>query len=252
MLNALAICINKTKILEFLSPLQLLSHTRWEVFCPLEPKMQFLVVLLSATVAYGAANPGGHEGHIEYQQHEGPHCHDKKDQQCHKIPKQQEHEECYVDYEIIVDVTYVEECEYVTRTYCHEEQESSYHHSRIVGHDSKVVDEYHVDNYGHDDYHKRSADAGGHYYSGPQCEDKKEQQCHKHPHENSRKIPKTTCKKIVDTIYIEECEEIIHTVCEESHQQYHHSQHVAGHESQVVGVSGGHHESYGHDSYGHH
>merc|ERR1711955_146001 len=32
---------------------------------------------------------------------------------------------------------------------------------------------------------------------------KKEQECHKHPHENSRKIPKTTCKKIVDTIFIE-------------------------------------------------
>merc|ERR1712243_426499 len=57
------------------------------------------------------------------------------------IPKEQEHEECYVDYEIVVDVTYIEECQYVTKTYCHEEQESRYHHSRIVGHDSRVVDE---------------------------------------------------------------------------------------------------------------
>merc|ERR1711874_904141 len=85
----------------------------------------------------------GDHGHIEYQQHDGPHCHDKKDQQCHKIPKEQEHEECYVDYEIVVDVTYIEECQYVTKTYRHEEQESRYHHSRIVGHDSRVVDEYH-------------------------------------------------------------------------------------------------------------
>merc|ERR1719347_1929695 len=62
-------------------------------------------------------------------------------------------------------------------TYCHEEQESRYHHFRIVGHDSRVVDEYHADN-----YHKRSADAGEYgYYSGPKCEDKKEQECHKHP-----------------------------------------------------------------------
>merc|ERR1712055_890964 len=38
---------------------------------------------------------------------------------------------CYVDYEIVVDVTYIEECQYVTKTYCHEEQESRYHHSRI-------------------------------------------------------------------------------------------------------------------------
>merc|ERR1712029_214773 len=159
------------------SILQLLIVTRWEVFCSIQSKMKFLVALLSATLVYGAAHPGHEDhGHIEYQQ--------------------QEHEECYVDYEIVVDVTYIEECQYVTKTYCHEEQESRYHHSRIVGHDSRVVDEYHADN-----YHKRSADAGEYgYYSGPKCEDKKEQECHKHPHENSRKIPKTTCKKIVDTI----------------------------------------------------
>merc|ERR1739849_59652 len=137
--------------------LQLLIDTRWEVFCSIQSKMKFLVALLSATLVYGAAHPGHEDhGHIEYQQHDGPHCHDKKDQQCHKIPKEQEHEECY------------------------------------------VVDEYHADHYGHDGYHKRSADAGEYgYYSGPKCEDKKEQECHKHPHENSRKIPKTTCKKIV-------------------------------------------------------
>ena len=216
-------------------------------------KMQALVLLFSAALVYGAANAGHDYGHIEYQQHDGPHCHDKKDQKCHKVPKEQEHEECYVDYEIVVDVTYIEQCEYVTRTYCHEEQESSYHHSRIVGHDSRVVGEYHEDHYGHGgDYHKRAANPGNHgYYTGPQCEDKKEQECHKHPHENSRKIPKTTCKKIVDTIYIEECEEIIHTVCDEAHQQYHHSEHVAGHESAVVAGSEGYHEEHHGESYGH-
>merc|ERR1711955_178350 len=132
-----------------------------------ESKMKFLIALLSVALVSGAANPGHDDhGHIEYQQHDGPHCHDKKDQQCHKIPKEQEHEECYVDYEIVVDVTYIEECQYVTKTYCHEEQESRYHHSRIVGHDSRVVDEYHADHYGHDGYHKRSADAGEYgYYS---------------------------------------------------------------------------------------
>merc|ERR1712138_190047 len=98
------------------SLLQLLTYTRWEVFCS-KSKMQFLVLLLSATlatVAYGAANPGGH--HFGHAYHDGPHCHDKKDHQCHKKPKQQEHEECYVDYDIIVDVTYIEECEYVVTT----------------------------------------------------------------------------------------------------------------------------------------
>merc|ERR1712243_259355 len=90
------------------------SHPRWEVFCT-RVIMKFLVLLLSttlATVAYGAANPGGH--HFGHAYHDGPHCHDQKDHQCHKTPKQQEHEECFVDYDIIVDVTYIEECEYLS------------------------------------------------------------------------------------------------------------------------------------------
>merc|ERR1712029_1023044 len=94
------------------SLLQLLSLSRWEVCCSLQTKMQSIVLLLSATLAtltYGAANPGGH--HFGHAYHDGPHCHDKKDHQCHKKPKQQEHEECYVDYDIVVDVTYIEECE---------------------------------------------------------------------------------------------------------------------------------------------
>merc|ERR1712106_588796 len=62
------------------SSLQLLTHTRWEVFCPLQSKMKFLVALLSLTLVHGAANPGHDDhGHIEYQQHNGPHCHAMKD-----------------------------------------------------------------------------------------------------------------------------------------------------------------------------
>merc|ERR1739845_307829 len=187
-------------------------------------KMQFLVLLLSATlatVAYGAANPGGH--HFGHAYHDGPHCHDKKDHQCHKKPKQQEHEECYVDYDIIVDVTYIEECEYVVITHCNEEHEQVYHNSHIVKGESEVVDAHHEDYAG--DYHKR-------------------------PKENTRKIPKQTCKKIVDTIYIEECEERIYTHCEESHERGHHSTRVVDHHSKVIAASdhSGHYESYG----GHH
>merc|ERR1712098_454900 len=99
------------------------SHPRGEVFCT-RVIMKFLVLLLSATlasVAYGAANPGGH--HFGHAYHDGPYCHDKKDHQCHKKPKQQEHEECFVDYDIIVDVTYIEEWEYVVITHCSEEHE---------------------------------------------------------------------------------------------------------------------------------
>merc|ERR1739838_480614 len=223
-----------------------------EVFSSLNSKMQVLVLLLSTSLVYGAATPEAEPSHVG--QHSGPHCHDKKDHQCHKKPKQQEHEECHVDYDIIVDVTYIEECEYVVITHCEEEHEQVYHNSHIVGHESEVVGEYHHGHegyghggyghggYGQGGYHKRSADPGHEHH----CEDKKEQQCHKHPKENSRKIPKQTCKKIVDTIYIEECEERIYTHCEETHERGHHSTRVVGHESHKV--AHGHHGSYG----GHH
>jgi len=232
------------------SSLQLLIHSRWEVFCPLQEKMKFLFVFLSATLVYGAAFPGyGHEGHIENQHHEGPHCHDKKEQRCHKIPKHDEHEECYVDYEIILDVTYIEKCEYVKVIYCEEDNQSVHHRSQIVGQESKVVDEYERHGYGYDSYHKRSAEPSDHgshggYSSGHKCHEKKEHQCHKDPIVNDKTIPKNICKKIVDTIYIEECEEIIHTVCEESHEQYHHSQHIAGHETKKVAHSEHEHKHY--------
>merc|ERR1711942_172331 len=109
--------------------------------------MQFLVLLLSAalaTVAFGAANPGGH--HFGHAYHDGPHCHDQKDHQCHKTPKQQEHEECYVEYDII--------------THCNEEHEQVYHNSHIVKGESEVVDAHHESYAG--DYHKRSANPGDH------------------------------------------------------------------------------------------
>ena len=203
--------------------------------------MRFLVALLSATLVYGAAFPGD-DGTIEHKQHEGPHCHDRKDQKCHKIPKHQEHEECDIEYEIILDVTYIEKCEYVKVTHCEEDNQSVHHQSRIVGHESRVVDEYQKGHSHSDSYHKRSAAHSGHgrrggYSSGHKCTDKMEKQCHKDPEANSQKIPKTICKKIVDTIYIEECEEIIHTVCEESHEQYHHTEHIAGHDSKQIAHS---------------
>merc|ERR1712243_332246 len=180
-------------------------------------KMQFLVVLLSASLVYGATNPGGH--HFGHAYHDGPHCHDQKDYQCHKTPKQQNHEECYVDYDIIVDVTEIEECEYVVITHCAEEHEQVYHNSHIVKGESEVVDAHQKGyGYGNGNYVKREAGNQG-YSSGPYCQDKKEQQCHKHPKENTRKIPKQTCKNIVDTIYIETCEERIHTQCEETHER---------------------------------
>ena len=76
--------------------------------------------------------------------HDGTHCLDKKDHQCNKKPKHHEHEECYVDYDIIVDVTYILECEYVVITNCSEKHEQVYHNSDIVRGESQVVDAHNM------------------------------------------------------------------------------------------------------------
>merc|ERR1712029_872657 len=125
----------------------------WEVFSPLKSKMQVLVLLLSASLVYGAVSPAKREADPAHHGHSsGPRCHDKKDHQCHKIPKHQEHDEC----EHIVDTTYIEECEYVTHTHCEEEHTQVEHSSHVVGPDSHVE---HHGSYGHGGYHKREADA---------------------------------------------------------------------------------------------
>merc|ERR1711888_314092 len=193
----------------------------WEVFSPLKSKMQVLVLLLSTSLVYGAVSPAKREAdpaHHGYSS--GPRCHDKKDHQCHKIPKHQEHDEC----EHIVDTTYIEECEYVTHTHCEEEHTQVEHSSHVVGHDSHVAHHGYSQGYSH----------------GPKCHDKKDKQCHKIPKSQKHK----ECKKIVDTTYIEECEEVVHTHCEEEHKQVHHSSHVVGHDSHV--------EHYGHTGHGGH
>merc|ERR1711982_16752 len=146
---------------------------------------------------------------------------------------------CHVEYDIVVDVTEIEECEYVVITHCQEEHQQVYHNSHIVGHDSQVVGQYHSGHNGHGGYHKRAADPGHEHH----CEDKKEMQCQKLPKENTRKIPKQECTKIVDTHYIETCEERIHTHCEETVEKSHHSTRVVGHESHKV--AHGHHDGYG-------
>merc|ERR1712106_109905 len=141
----------------------------WEVYSSLKSKMQVLVLLISASAVFGAASPaGGSHGYSS-----GPQCHDKKDHNCHKIPKQSAHDECHVEYDVVVDVTYIEECEYVVTTHCQEEHQQVHHSSHVVGHDSQVVGVHHG-GHSHGGYHKRAAEAGS----------------HKHPKENSRKIPK--------------------------------------------------------------
>ena len=218
--------------------------------------MKVLVLLLSASLVYGGVSLAKREARIHHSHTDGPHCYDKKDQQCYKKPKHETHEECHVEYDVVIDVTYIEECEHIEITTCEEEKRQVHKSSHEVGHDSKVVDEYEEHHYENEGHHKRSADPqqigeqpGGlesrHHFgfnTGPHCQTKKDKQCSKHPKEESHKIPKTLCKKIVDTIYIEECEDIITTHCHQTSQQVHHSSAVVGQDSQVV--------SHGHGGYG--
>merc|ERR1711982_106735 len=62
-----------------------------------------------------------------------------KDQVCHKKPKESEHEECYIDYEIILDVTYIENCHYVQKTHCEEEAQTVLHHSQLLVKNPKLL-----------------------------------------------------------------------------------------------------------------
>merc|ERR1739845_340871 len=69
----------------------------------------------------------------------GPKCHDKKDRQCQKIPKQNSRKVPRKECKTIVDTTYIENCEDIITTYCQETHQKVSHSSAVVGHDSKVV-----------------------------------------------------------------------------------------------------------------
>merc|ERR1711970_502182 len=187
------------------------------------PSMKLLVLFLSSSLAYGAVNLAKREA-LLHSHIIDPQCHNKKEQQCYKKPKHETHEECYVGYDVVVDITYIEECEHIEITTCEEESRKVHKTSHEVGHDSKVVDEY-------EEHHHFDFD------TGPHCTTKKDKQCSKHPKEESHKVPKTLCKKIVDTIYIEECEEVVTVHCEESLEEKHHSSKVGEQQSQSIAHS---------------
>merc|ERR1712121_609943 len=136
--------------------------------------LRISAVLVLASVAQCA--PGG--GHFAYG-HQQKHCHTK-----HNIKYEQA---CHEEYDVVVDTTYIEECQDIITTHCEETSQQVHHSSAIVGHDSQVVAHGHA-GYG---YGKREAEPG--YSTGPQCHDKKDRQCHKKPVQSERKIPRTVC-----------------------------------------------------------
>jgi len=181
--------------------------------------------------AKAEAEPGyGHK------QHNNKQCFSKPHKQCHQKPVHNQRQECHEEYDVIVDTTYIEECQDIITTHCEETSQQVHHSSAVVGHDSQVVAHGHT-GYG---YGKREAEAEPGYSTGPKCHDKKDRQCHKKPVQNERKVPRPVCKTVVDTTYIEECEETFTTQCHTAVTQVHHSSAVVGHDTQVVAHTHGH------------
>merc|ERR1712121_496385 len=184
------------------------------------------------------ADPG-YGGYGGYSHSSGPKCHNNVEKKCHKRPEQKHRQECHEEYDIIVDTTYIENCEEIVTTHCEESHKQVHHSSKVVGHDSQKIHGGYSSGYG-----KREAGHQG-YSSGPYCKDHVEHKCHKVPKQNERKVPRKECKTIVDTTYIEECEEEFVTECQKYHKEVHHSSQVVGHDTHVVD-----HHSHGY-GYGH-
>merc|ERR1712002_1247867 len=193
-------------------------------------------VLIACGVTQAA--PGyGHAGHYHQQSQCTTEYDIKLDTACQTYYDQA----CHEEYDVVVDTTYVEECQDIVTQHCQETSQQVHHSSAVVGHDSQVV------SHGHVGYHKREAEADaepGYGHNNLQCFSKPHKQCHQKPVQTERKVPRPVCKTIVDTTYIEECQETFTTECTETHQQVHHSSAVVGHDSQVVstGIVGGYHK----------
>merc|ERR1719282_466232 len=136
-----------------------------------------------------------------YQPHNNLQCFSKPHKQCHQKPIQNQRQECHEEYDVIVDTTYIEECQDIVTQHCSQTHTQVHHSSAVVGHDSHVV------SHGHSGYHgKREAEPGyGGYSSGPHCKQNVQKQCHKVPHQNSRKIPRQVCNQIEIKVPYEVC-----------------------------------------------
>ena len=93
---------------------------------------QLIPVLILAAVSHSA--PGYSDPHNHLQ------CFSTPNKECHQKPVEEEHEECYVEQDIIIDISYIEECEELITTHCEHDSETVENHSRIVGGESQVVD----------------------------------------------------------------------------------------------------------------
>merc|ERR1712112_128118 len=138
-----------------------------------------------------------------YKPHNNLQCFSKPHKQCHQKPIQNQRQECHEEYDVIVDTTYIEQCQDAVTQHCQETHKQVHHSSAVVGHDSKVV------SHGHG-YGKRDAEAepgygSQGYSSGPQCQQHVEKQCQKVPHQTQRQIPRQVCVPVEVKVPYEVC-----------------------------------------------
>merc|ERR1711970_724781 len=66
-------------------------------------KMKTLILLLSTSLVFGGLSLNKREVANRQSHTSGPYCYDHKDYQCRKKPKHETHEECHVEYEVVVE-----------------------------------------------------------------------------------------------------------------------------------------------------
>merc|ERR1712055_652622 len=193
-------------------------------------------------------------GHGSYGHTSGPQCQARTERQCQQRPvqnsRQVPREVCHEEYDVVVDTTYVQDCQDIVTQECHQVSQSVQPHSRVVGHNSQIIAGGHGGHAGYGyGYGKREADAepeadadadasyGSHgHTSGPQCHARTERRCQQRPVQNSRKVPRSVCNTeydtVVDTTYVQDCQDIVTQECHQVNQRVHHTSGVVGHDSQ--------------------
>ena len=119
-------------------------------------------------------------GHVGYAS--GPKCYKEVEVKCVDVPKKEKHVKC----ELILDITYTEECDHSKLVHCDEETVKVHSTS-----DNTLVVSKNTD-------HNKD------------CINNINKECHLVPKEEVNKV----CKTIVSTVYVEECHDIIHPFCD--------------------------------------
>ena len=90
----------------------LLNRVGWEEILNMMYKLCAALLFAGAAILTPVPEPGhGHHEEHHYPKHNNLQCFSKPYKKCHKEPQQNHREVCHEEYDVIVDTTYIEECE---------------------------------------------------------------------------------------------------------------------------------------------